>query len=173
MGEDDDMSDTVEQENDSVKQMAKISQNTAQEQVAFTNAISSMDKTVFNDEIFKLEGEAYYGSDSGGQENRYSMMKAFYTAADYVNNKYQTGEAKFDPESTMNLVDKNMFTNSIVMGGIEEDLSQYGQPGYDDESLIVKWNQEILKDLKPGTVQHKKMQDLSSKWIQTLKLINK
>lgn len=173
---DDDLTDTVAQENQSAALIENISRNTREEQIQFQGAINTMNEQVFEDPIFKGEGERYWGEHSGGQENRYPLMKSFYMAFDFINNSYKRdqnfpqGDRSVRPNTTKKLIDNEMFTTSAIAGDIEEDLKSYNQ-GNDERNIIAKWLKNVNSDMEEGSLGHRKNQELASKWMQLLSMM--
>ena len=142
----------------------------------FRDAITTLDEQVFNDPIFKGEGERYWGANSAGQENRYDMMKSFYMAFDYVNNSNQRtqempeGDKAVHLSSTKKLIDNEMFTTSMIAGEVDEELKKYEQ-GHDQRAIIAKWLKNVNSDLQQNTLPYTMNEELASKWLQLLGLV--
>ncbi|MBV1928134.1 MAG: hypothetical protein KUG81_01285 [Gammaproteobacteria bacterium] len=166
---DDNLTETVKQENESVALIQNIDKNTSEQQVLFQESINAMDERVFQDPIFKGEGEAYWGANSAGQQNRDGMMKSFYMAFDYVNNSRQ-GDESVHVDSTRKAIDNEMFTTSMLAGEINDDLKSYEQ-GNSEEKMIVNWLQGVNSDMEKGTVGYNMNEQLASKWMQLLEMM--
>ena len=172
MGDDNDMTDAVTQENNSVKELAAISKNTSEEKVAFEGAINTMNSTVFEDELFKSEGERYWGAASAGQNNRYPLMKSFYMAFDYIQNEGQDidPEDRLVPKEVTSLIDKEIFTTSMIDGEIDEELKDYSQ-GNSEGVLIQKWLGNMQKQFSPNSASAERYNNLASKWYQMFEMM--
>ncbi len=173
LGKYDDLTDTVKQENVSAQAIAQISANTKEEQILFEGTKNQLEQKVFKDPMFKAEGENFFGENSGGQENRYNEMKAFYMAFDYLNNSYRRdeqnpqGDKNIYPETVQKAIDNELFTSAMITGGVEEEFKNYAQ-GNDPQALIGKWLTNMNQDLQEGSLSYKKNQELASKWMQIL-----
>lgn len=176
LGDYDDITETVAQDNASAQKLENISANTKEEKILFEGTKNQLDQKVFKDPLFKTEGENFYGEHSGGQENRYNEMKSFYMAFDYLNNSYKrnedfpNGDPNIYPESVQQAVDNELFTTAMITGGIEEELKDYDQ-GNDPGALIAKWLTNMNADLKEGSLSYNKNRELASKWKQILGLM--
>lgn len=166
---DDNMTETVKQENESVALIQNIDKNTAEQEVIFRESMKSMDERVFQDPIFRGEGEAYWGANSAGQQNRDDMMKSFYMSFDYVNNS-QKGDESVHVDSTKKAIDSEMFTTSMMAGNIQEDLKSYEQ-GNSEPKMIFNWLEGVNSDLEKGTMGYKMNERLASKWMQLLEMM--
>lgn len=178
-----DVTGLVKEENEYVEELANQKGLQAKEKVAITGAISTMDSQVFdNDEEnagFVKEGEEFYGPGSGGEQNRYGLMKAYYMALDYVRNgqkrteEYPDGlppEKRLGIESTKQVVNQKYFTKDAVDGGIDELLLDYSQ-GNTNDKIIGTWMANKLNQFEPGSQSYAINSELASKWKQMIELI--
>lgn len=176
MGKDDDITDKVQQESHAAQRMREIEDLTKDEQIMVNRKISELDQEVFNDEIFKAEGENFYGPNSGGQLNRTEEMKSFYMAFDYIQNSNRRdkenpkGDKSIYAPNVQQYVDKNVFTNSIIAGGVEEDFKDYST-GNDPSKLVEKWLEGANSDLEEGSFSYKRNTEFAAKWQQILNLM--
>tara|TARA_R110000772_G_scaffold240754_2_gene353022 strand:- start:818 stop:2896 length:2079 start_codon:yes stop_codon:yes gene_type:complete len=179
LADDDDLTETVKQDNDSAAMLQNIAKNSKEEQIIFQGAINTLDEKIFNDDIFKTEGERYWGQGSAGEDNRADLMKGFYMAFDYVGNSYQRnadypdGNPAVNMTTTQQAVDAELFTTLMGEGGgnIDENLKSYDQ-GYTDEKLIGSWLLNVNQDLDKNSVAFQKNKEVASKWFQTVKMLN-
>lgn len=174
LGDDDDITDTVDQDNQSAALLNQIEKISAEEEIRLRGSIKSLDEKVFQDPLFNSEGENYFGAGSGGQENRYPLMKSFYMAFDYMNNSYKrneqfpNGDQNVYPKQITQAIDNELFTTSAIQGGIEETLKSYEQ-GNNDTKIISQWLQNVNKDENSLTI--KQNTELAQKWLQMLSLM--
>lgn len=175
MGEDDNIQSVVDQENASLAYLKGIEQLQDEEEVQLRGTMKSLDKEVFESPIFSSEGEKYYGAGSAGQENRYPLMKGFYTAFDYVNNSYKRteqfpqGDRNVYPSQVTKAIDTELFTTAAIQGGIEDSLKSYEQ-GNSNEKIIGQWLQNINKDQNSLSIRQNT--ELAQKWMQMLSLMD-
>ena len=175
---DDDLTDVVKRDNDSAQMIRDISANTKEDHIVFQGAVETLDKKVFDQPLFQTEGESYWAPGSAGQQNRNNLMKGWYMGFDFINNKYNRNAE--NPQGTRGInssqveraVDKELFTTSMVSTGMEEQLRNFGQ-GNSDETIIAKWLKEVNATEKQDSLSWKRHEELASKWLQTVDLINK
>lgn len=165
-GADDDITKTVQQEKDSVAQLAAIEANTTEQQIIFDTAKKQLDREVFSDPSFEMESEEFYGEGSGGQLNRNNMMKSFYMALDFSANRFNPdAEEGVNPKQVQSYIDSNAF--SAFTQDIKEDLNNYDQ-GNTEELMVLKWLESANADV--NSLSKKKNELIASKWIQLLKI---
>lgn len=173
LAEDDDITDTVNQENRSQAEMNLYEAIDKEEKLRLTQTINAMDKEVFQEPIFEQEGQKYWGAYSGGQENRYPMMKSFYMAMDYINNSYKrtdefpAGDQNVYAENVKRAIDANLFTQMMIHGSIEEDLKNYNQSNGEDK-MISKWLNNVNDGYDENSSTAKRNEEIAKKWYQML-----
>lgn len=178
IGEDDNIQPQVDQDNRMSNQRQQLEAMSKEEEIQIRGTVNTLDREVFNDPVFEMEGEEYYGANSAGQLNRYPMMKAFYSAFDYINNSYMRseefpqGDRSIRPETVKKAVDKNIFSTFATLGNIDKDLKTYEQ-GNSDDKIINKWLSNINNDLEPGTQAYSTNEEIAMKWRQMLELQKK
>lgn len=178
IGEDDDIQPQVDQENKMTSQYQQLQAMSKEEEIQLRGTVNTLENSVFQDDGFEMEGEQYYGANSAGQLNRFPMMKAFYTAFDYVNNSYARneefpqGDRSVRKETIQKAIDKNIFSTFANIGGIDSDLKKYEQ-GNSDDVIINKWLTNINADLEKGSMSYEANREIAMKWRQMLELQKK
>jgi hypothetical protein len=177
MGAADDITDTVDQENQSLNLLNAIENNTTEEQIKFQGAINTMQDKVFdNNPMFKGEGEKYWGSGSAGQLNRNDLMQSFYMAADFINNSYQrneqypNGNPSVGIDSTTQMIDHELFTTSMIQAGLENELKDYS-PGNDETDLIKQWLVSVNQNEDENSLGFKQNVEIAKKWLQLYEMM--
>jgi hypothetical protein len=176
IGEDDDITDKVQQENHAAAKMRQIKKMGKDERIMVDRKINELDQEVFNDEMFKTEGENFYGENSGGQLNRVPEMKAFYMAFDYLENSNKRDENNPDGDKSIyapniqKYIDQERFTKSVIAAGTEEDFKSY-ETGNSSDKLIEKWIEGANSDLDQDSLAYKRNVELAAKWQQILNIM--
>ena len=176
IAEDDDVTDKVQQENHAAAKMRQIKKMTKDERIMVDRKMNELDQEVFNDEMFKTEGENFYGENSGGQLNRVPEMKAFYMAFDYLKNSNKRDENNPDGDKSIyapnvqKYIDQEIFTKSIIAAGTEEDFKSY-ETGNSSDKLIEKWIEGANSDLDQDSLAYKRNVELAAKWKQILNIM--
>lgn len=175
IGAAEDITDAVDQSIRSTAQKDFYKQMDKEEAIRMTESLKVLNEKVFQDPIFEQEGEKYWGSYSGGQENRYPLMKSFYMASDYINNintrseEFPQGDINVYPDQIKKSIDANLFTTYAITGGIEEDLKSYKQ-GHKQERIIEKWLENTNANYEKNSQDYQIHQELAQKWMQLLSL---
>lgn len=174
IGEEDDITEQVNIEARQKQAFDDLDDIDTKQQIQFESAIKSTEET-FEVPTFKSEAEQYWGAGGGGQLNRNELMKSFYMAADYVNQKYSdpNTEPEVNHDQIEYLMNNNFFTRAAVDGNIEESLKDYSQ-GNDERDIIMNWldNTASNNELEKGTLNYKRNAELAQKWLQMLELFN-
>lgn len=177
IGDDDDISETVNQENRDMAYMQGIKRMQKEEEITLRSSINELEKSSFNAPLFEQEGEKYYGSHSAGQQNRYPMMKSFYMAFDYINNsnkrtdEFPQGDPNVYATQIDQAVEMNLFTTSALHGGIESALKNYDQ-GNNPQAIIGQWLNKI-NESTDSSLGKSNNQAIAQKWSQMLSLMEK
>lgn len=175
LGADDDISQVVDQENKTLAMQNNFEQMEKEEKIRLSSTVNAMEEQVFQDPMFELEGQKYWGAGGGGQINRYPLMKGFYMAADYINNSYirdednPNGDQNIYPSQMKKAIDNELFTQVAIAGGIEDDLKNYGQ-GNSEERIINKWLTNVNQNEQNEMVQERN-KEIAQKWYQMLQLV--
>jgi len=172
VGDDDNVQPLVDQDNLAQQRIGMLQAMSAEQEAMALETDKVLENKVYTSPAFSAEGEQYYGSNSAGQQNRYEMMKGFYSAVDYVSNQYQ-GKEGINPETVKKAIDKQYFSElmSPYAGNIQEDLKSYKQ-GVSNEVLINKW----LTNINNNTTTEQGKQanaDLANIWLNMIKLQQK
>jgi hypothetical protein len=176
IGANDDITETIEQGQEAQATLDNIEKLEAEQQIQFETAKNTLNQKVFNNPAFKGEAEQYHGANSGGQENRYDMMKSFYMAFDFVNNSYlrdeknPEGKQGVDEGTTQQAIDNQWFTTMAAIGGIEEDLKNYEQ-GNNPEAIIQKWVDQVNDGEEPNSMIYNRNMEYAKKWKQVFKML--
>jgi hypothetical protein len=167
---DDNIADTVQQQNEYQQLIDNIEKMETVQQVKFESAKKELDQKIFNDAIFKGEAQEYYGKNSGGQQNRNDFIKSFYMAFDAVNGQYsgRDGE-KLDKDEIQSMVDQKVFSTFTEIGGITDKLKSYEQ-GNDEGTMIASWLENMNKGEEKGSLTYKKNVEFAQRWKQVLGL---
>jgi hypothetical protein len=159
-----DQSKLVEQRNETGKMENAVAQVTAEEKAQFQTTKREMNSTVFDDPMFRSEGQEFYGANSGGQKNRHELMKSYYMAFDYLRN----GQQGITQESTQQAIDNNLFTTSMELGEVTENLKDYS-PENKEDAIIDMWLENMNKgETKEDVIQRNTM--LAQRWKQILRI---
>lgn len=171
---DDNVAETVNQEHQMHEDYTNIKKMKTDERIKLDTAISSLETDLFaNNPILETEGSKYYGAYSGGQQNRYPMMKSFYMAHDYVSNSnkrdedFPNGDPRIHKSSTQQGIDRGYFTTAAIAGGIENDLKTYGK--VKDADIVYKWLDNMNQDLDDHGQERNRQ--VAEKWIQLMTLM--
>jgi hypothetical protein len=171
IGDDDDIKGVVDQENESMGEMLKIESLSKEEETRMRTAVGKVNSEVFeNNGVFEGEGSAYFGAGSAGQQNRYPMMRSFYSAIDFVGNS-KKGDPNIHQSQVKKAVDAGMFTNFAISGQIEDQLKDYGQ-GSNPYAIVDNWykNMDASTDNKQAKTDYK---NIALKWKQLMTLQDK
>lgn len=166
LGANDDMTAQVKANDESELFDMELEKLESQQQAKFETDKVTLDEEVFSDPIFESEGQQYFGAGSGGQMNRYDMMKAFYQAFAQADSEFN-GDGTVNKDQVRELVDSEAF--SMMVEPISEDLKSYEQ-GMTEDKLIVKWLQSINADLDEGSHGRKRNERMATLWRQILGL---
>jgi hypothetical protein len=170
MGDDNDIAGQTLEENEKFMAAASIDQLQREELVKMQGTVNRADEDVFQDPIFEQEGSKYWGAYSGGQQNRYPLMKSFYMAFDHVARTEQEGvPAQYDKESLTDLVDSNFFTKAAIHGNVEDQLKDYK---VNDLQIIQGWLTNINESAESALTKQRN-QEIAVKWAQMNELIRR
>lgn len=164
----------VQQENESFQIRQYMEQISDKEQIMMKDNMNTLEKTVYQDPSFENEGVEYYGTGSAGEQNRFDMMKSFYTAANFLMNKGNitqenpNGDPNVYGSQIKNLIDNRYFSMSAIEAGIEDDLKDYNKT---PEEIINNWTQNMNNDPNLSDRQREGNQQLAAKWLQLLELM--
>jgi hypothetical protein len=159
-----DITETVAEEKLNDQARARVQKMTADEQFAYEE-FKNKTEEVFQDPMFEMEAEQYYGAGSGGQMNRNDMMKAFYRAYETVGMEIGRKDPEQSGARMVKMLDKDVFSNYMKTAGVEEDLRDYSK---NSDEIIAKFLAQINKGVEPGSLDAKAHQAIAQKWQQML-----
>lgn len=176
LGDDDDITDTVNQENRSQALLDSFDTLQKEEEIKLRGIANEMDQQVFQDPMFEQEGQEFWGEYSAGQQNRYPLMKSFYMAMDYVTNTYKRteefpqGDSNIYPQQMKKAIDNSIFTIAAERGGIVDKLKNYNQ-GSRDDLMITEWLDNVNQGLDENSMEFSRNREIAEKWYQMLTLV--
>jgi hypothetical protein len=171
LGDDDNIEGVVDQENESLAEMQQIQKLSNEEEDRMRGMVGQVREEVFtNNPVFEGEGSEYFGAGSAGQQNRYPMMRSFYSAIDYVGNA-KKGDPNVHPSQVKKAVDLNAFTNFAISGKIEDQLRDYN-PGNNPNNIVDNWYKNMSLSTENNQAKNDYKQ-IALKWKQLMTLEEK